>query len=45
MAKTAFRQIDAASKTLRAGGYTPAADYFKGLLPNARAIRDQLKAP
>ena len=45
MAKTAFRQIDAASETLRAGGYTAAADYFKGLLLKARAIRDQLKAP
>ncbi len=42
LAETAFRQIEAASETLRAGGDT---DYFDARLAKARAIRDQLKAP
>jgi hypothetical protein len=44
-AETAFRQIKAASETLRSGGYAAAADYYETRLPKARAIRDQLKAP
>jgi tetratricopeptide (TPR) repeat protein len=45
MAETAFRQIEAASETLRAGGDAAAADYYEARLAKARAIRDQLKAP
>jgi hypothetical protein len=45
MAGTAFLQIEAALKTIRAAGHAPSAAYYEARLPEARRIRDTLKAP
>ena len=45
MAETAYRQIEAALETMRAGGHAPNAAYYGECLPEARRIRDALKVP
>jgi hypothetical protein len=45
MAQTAVVQIEAAFEALRDGGHAPFAVYYERRLPEARRIRDALKAP
>jgi hypothetical protein len=45
MAETAFRQIEAALETVRAGGHAPFAAYYESRLRQAHRIRDALKVP
>jgi hypothetical protein len=42
MAESAIVQIEAALKTVRAGGYAPLTTYYEAHLPEARRIRDAL---